>query len=240
MEAMRELLPGAIAGAAHGWIRTAHALWALGMRDTQTRRRELAHALASWAARYEPLPGTPGARASRGLDVANALARVPIVPAERRIGALRLLDQLRAVTELDGFADAIESVDLDAMALDTAIGALAAASARLFLANRSGRFAYLHAITATSALRLASYAMQPEDARRAVGCVFQVVAALHATNANAIAPPSIDVPRDRIVAKALETLDDHDVKLAVAMVREEAHGGAPEVRAAAATWLGQQ
>jgi Questin oxidase-like len=236
---LRELLPGAVAGAAHGWLRTAHAIDMLTARDTETRRRELAFGLASWAARFQRLPGAPGAHPTRGLDVAAALGRVPVVAASRRSRAPRILDQVDVVGELDGFAEAVESVDLDALPIDAAIGALVAACARLFLASPEGQFAYLHTITATSALRLVAGVLDDATMRTALGAVFQVVAALHATNSG----PPITVAlrsaasRDRILAAAIEALDDHDVKLAVAALREDALAPQSEVLAVAATWL---
>ena len=70
------LLPGIAAGATHGVIRTGHAVRALRSADSAPRRRELAHALAYWAARWQPVP----AISTRGCsDVAAVVARVPQV-----------------------------------------------------------------------------------------------------------------------------------------------------------------
>jgi hypothetical protein len=238
-DALRELFPGAIAGAAHGWLRTAHAIFLLARRDTEARRRELAHALASWAARYERLPGTPGARPVLGLDPAGTLASVPVLAASKRRDALLLFERTRAVAGLPGFAAAVEAVDLDALEIEDAIGALAAACARAFLASpEEGRFAYLHTITSASALRLALPALDEESGRRALGAVFQVAAALHATNAAegaSVAPVTVRaVGREEIAARLGETVDDHEVKIIVAALREESG----EVRAAAGVGWG--
>jgi hypothetical protein len=239
-EALRDLLPGAVAGAAHGWLRTAHALHMLAARDTETRRRELAHGLATWAARFELLPGVPGARPTRGLDVAEALARVPLVPASRRGDGLLLSDRIRVAGTLDGFAEAIEAVDLDAVPVDAATGRLATAVARFFLASsEDGQFAYVHAMTATSALRFVEGLLDAEGRRRALGAAFQVVAALHATNGDGHATVSgSTMSRDRVLARLGETLEDHDIKLAVAALREDARAPQPEMLASAAVYMG--
>lgn len=50
------LLPGGAAAATHGIIRTGHAVRALRVRVTAPRTAELAHALAYWSARWQPLP----------------------------------------------------------------------------------------------------------------------------------------------------------------------------------------
>jgi hypothetical protein len=56
------LAPGIMAGATHGILRTAHAVRSLGRGETAHRRRELAEGLAYWAARYQELPSSAGAR----------------------------------------------------------------------------------------------------------------------------------------------------------------------------------
>jgi hypothetical protein len=50
------LLPGAVAAATHGLIRTGHAIRALTEVDTSDRRAELAQGLGYWAARWQPMP----------------------------------------------------------------------------------------------------------------------------------------------------------------------------------------
>jgi len=71
------LLPGAIASATHGLIRTGHAVRALREHESTQRLDELAQALGYWAARWQPLPGQqPPAGVA---DVAAALDAVPAV-----------------------------------------------------------------------------------------------------------------------------------------------------------------
>lgn len=62
------LLPGALASAAHGLIRTGHAVRALREEVTGPRLDELALALAYWAGRWQPLPdgGLPAAARAGG------------------------------------------------------------------------------------------------------------------------------------------------------------------------------
>jgi hypothetical protein len=50
------LLPGSLASATHGLIRTGHAVRALRETETAPRLRELGHALGYWAARWQPMP----------------------------------------------------------------------------------------------------------------------------------------------------------------------------------------
>ncbi|MEY9864286.1 hypothetical protein ABH935_009942 [Catenulispora sp. GAS73] len=102
----RRLLPGIVAGATHGVIRTGHVVRALlAGADHEASRTELAHALALWAARFTPVPGAlppsgelDAGPALDGLDrepgrsgtVAERLGRLATTPAwPRATAALR-------------------------------------------------------------------------------------------------------------------------------------------------------
>lgn len=69
------LLPGAIASATHGLIRTGHVVRALREQVTAPRLDELGQALAYWAARWQPIPGQRPATGSQ--EVGTALDAVP-------------------------------------------------------------------------------------------------------------------------------------------------------------------
>jgi hypothetical protein len=81
------LAPGYSGAATHGAIRVGHAVRALAEAETRVRLRELADALASWAASYAELPTATGT-AGRRYAPAEALAKVPVVPPERRRRAI--------------------------------------------------------------------------------------------------------------------------------------------------------
>ena len=53
------LVPGLMAAATHGLIRTGHAIRSLAARVTPPRLHELAEGLGNWAATYQGLPGEP-------------------------------------------------------------------------------------------------------------------------------------------------------------------------------------
>ncbi len=84
------LLPGIAAGATHGVIRVGHAVRSLRALETEPRRRELAHALAYWAARWQPVPLVVP-RGTR--DAASVLASIPPV-ARQEHGIRNRLAQL--------------------------------------------------------------------------------------------------------------------------------------------------
>lgn len=69
------LLPGAIASATHGLIRTGHAVRAVREEETPARLDELASSLGYWAARWQPVPGDTHPAGTA--DPADALAALP-------------------------------------------------------------------------------------------------------------------------------------------------------------------
>ncbi len=221
------LAEGAVAAALHGVIRTGHALRALTHLDTLPRRSELAHALGHWAAHHQRLPGRPGAHAVAGRDVIAALCELPRTPEASREGLIA--DRVKAAAELEGFVEAVESIDLDARPFDETITALVDACAHLYLSasSESARFVYLHGITGTSMLRIiAPWLDLPGRCALLRGTV-HALAALHATYAEASsrldgAVRSVDLDPAVAAREAARSRDDHTIKLVEALLREHA------------------
>ena len=241
-----ELLPGLFAGAAHGLLRVAHAVRALDRADTAVRRAELARGLAYWAGRYQRLPGEPGtsSRPGSGCTPGKALARVvPLPLAQRKPGLF--FDAVRALDGDREFVRAIESVDLS-IGFESALAELCRAGVELYLENPAARIAYVHVLTAPSALRLLAPHLDEAARLRALGYAFQAAAALHAVSATpARSSASVGGPEDwelRTLARdpdairyrAACSLQEHAIKFAEACLRE--HAVAPDeiwLRAAA-------
>jgi len=200
-------LDGLFASAGHAWIRTAHALRALDREETPARRRELAHALAYWAARHQTLPGSPGEQPVAGQAPAAVLRAVPTLPREQRVAG----SFTRAVEPLDGFAPfaaAIGSLDLGDAASEasgassparweTHLHTLCVMAARLYLESPEQRIAYIHVLTVPSALRLIAPHIEPHTRVHALARVTQAAAALHAIAAPGVAEPSAADPSSR-------------------------------------------
>jgi hypothetical protein len=97
------LLPGIAAGATHGVIRTGHAVLALRRGPTEPRVRELGHALAYWAMRWQRVPAIePRGRA----DAADVLARLPTIASQS--GGIR--PRLAQLLDTTGFVETAESL----------------------------------------------------------------------------------------------------------------------------------
>lgn len=71
------LLPGIVAGATHGVIRTGHAVQALRAAATAPRVDELGQALGYWAARWQPVPIMSPTGQGSAAALVEAMPRVP-------------------------------------------------------------------------------------------------------------------------------------------------------------------
>ncbi|HXF80756.1 MAG TPA: questin oxidase family protein [Usitatibacter sp.] len=221
------LLPAVAAGAFHGAIRTAYAL------ETGSPR-EVAHALAYWAAAYESLPELPPPAGGLSCDeVLDAVARDPAFAGKRPPGS-NILERTTAAARKPELAAHVAATDPSRLDLD----AVARALIRAYAA--SGNFTLLHGVTGTHAFRLlAPHASEPDAALR------DLWAALVAAYVGAGAPcvegwglsgaDSLDWPA--IHGRALDRDDEHDIKLAYTCWREWQHRGDDLYRRAASARL---
>src|SRR6516225_7647301 len=130
---VERLAPGFCAAATHGVIRVGHSARGLGAEETPPRLRELADAFASWAATYQELPTNPEAE-SRRLTPREAIARVAVVPPDRRGQAGNITAALCMLDDFPPFVPAIGLIDT-AGALEPLIAELTEVFARFYLAN---------------------------------------------------------------------------------------------------------
>src|SRR5262249_11811664 len=106
---MERLAPGFCAAATHGVIRVGHAARSLAESETPPRLRELADAFASWAATYQELPAN-GHGANGRLTPREAIARVPVIPPDRRESAENITASLAMLAGLPEFAGAVRVI----------------------------------------------------------------------------------------------------------------------------------
>lgn len=214
------LAAGASAHALHGLIRTAHAVRSAGRAKTAARLRELAAALASWAACYAELPIAPEAGAWRPMSPEAALAHLSFLPAERRQNGGSIVAAVAQLSIDDDFARAFHwPLIEDAEKAARAFGAL---FARVLTGNVDSKLhaiVFTHAVTGSAAaLHLAPLLSTP-DACALVRHVWHASCALHAvygSNPPAVMP-STSEPLDQLVNSAVASGDDHAIKLAEAV-----------------------
>lgn len=231
------LVPGMCSNAAHGPIRVGHAARSLADADTPLRRRELADALAAWAASYQVLPASPVVGPT--LSARQAMARVPVVPEAERVFAGTIVSSLDALKDHAPFADVLGLLDVgpDPAA---ALSELSETFARVFLANARdflSTIVFVHAVTDVAALRSLLPVLPDEAARAGVRYVWQASAGLYAAFATApmadgdVAPP--DESPETLVDMAVANGDDHAIKFTETCLREHALRPSPVYLAAA-------
>ncbi|MGE0625604.1 MAG: questin oxidase family protein [Pseudomonadales bacterium] len=230
------LAPGFAAAAAHGPIRTAHAVRSLARRSSPVRIRELAGGLALWAASHQRLPGDPPA--GRGvLAAAEALSRVPLVAESRRRNSGSITDALTVLAEENGFPRAVAALDTashwEALSLE-----IAEAIAGLFVEQVDTpleAIVFTHAITGMGAARRLGALVEASTARSLVLHAWQTGCALYAAYGRPLRrreAAGVLLPHD-VVDAAVAHGDEHVIKLAEVCVELEALTGNPVFLAAA-------
>ncbi len=205
------LLPGIAAGATHGVIRVGHAVRALRALETAPRRAELAHALAYWAARWQPLPLIPP---TGRLAAAAAVGAVPPVPRQEH-GIRHRLAQL---DDTAGWRDSVASLAGPALDEDVpaALGALIDSVLAHYVTHAHGNATMLvHAATAPRAVANAL----PSLPTSTWGPAFEAAWSASAAVLAAYTPPTPRPSRsatsaDDVLDQALAHGGEHVIKLA--------------------------
>jgi hypothetical protein len=235
---MRHLAPGFCAAATHGVIRVGHAARGLADSETPPRLNELADAFASWAATYQVLP-TKGHAANGRLTPREAIARVPLVPPDRRGKAGNITASLRTLGDMPEFAPAIGLIDTKGD-LAPLVAELTEVFARVYLANAQDirtTIAFIHGVTSPAALGNIAPEIDERTARAALRFAWQSGCGLYAcfgggtATAEAIEPPESD--EDEVVDRAIAHGDEHVIKFTEACLHRHALGASPVYIAAA-------
>lgn len=205
------LLPGIAAGATHGVIRLGHAVRALRALETEPRRRELAHALAYWAARWQPVP-VLSAIGSR--NAASVVEMIPPVP-HQEFGIRNRLTQL---PDTEGWERVVGS--LAPPRQDTDVPAAHADLINAVLARYASRAhgnptMLVHAATAPMAVANTLPSLPKSMWRPSFDAAWSATAAVLAAYAPAESRPfrrAVDV--DDVLEQALRHGGEHVIKLA--------------------------
>lgn len=220
------LAPGVFAAATHGLLRTAHAVRAVAESDSPVRRHELAKGLGYWAATYQEL-GNPHLRGT--LSVAEVLPALHPLATGARTGFITAAVAQHVVAEprLAAVLDTLrEPSDIDG-----AIDDLTAAFADVYLANaRTFPIVFVHTVTAPAAARILLPFLDAEHQRQLFAYLWQAVAAIVSTYGIDPTPresqltdelgdiEAIDI--EAIISAAVESGDEHAIKMCEACLRE--------------------
>jgi hypothetical protein len=229
------LLPGVAAAATHGVIRVGHAVRALTEDgEDADHLGELAHGLAYWAARWQPVPGAPAteppliaARSSAGYPAeagpatADALAAVPRIADQS--GGIR--ERLARLAELPGWRAALAAPQIPSSAegLRSWLAGLVDATTTRYLSYGHGNGVMLvHSATAPNAVLRTLPTLDRQLWAPSVAASWAAAAALTAIYAPTAPaaptelpdPPAGPQAAEETFARAVEHGDEHVIKFA--------------------------
>lgn len=213
------LAPGLFGAATHCVIRTGHAARRLADSRTPQRLRELAQGLGYWAARYQVLPGT--AAGGGKLGVAQAMPLVELLPDELRRGRGLITTAVLDLENFPAFEKVINLVDPKRGEPDF-LSQLTRVFADVYL-RYDGGFAFIHAVTGPSALRLLSPYLESTARRPASLYAWQAAAGIYARYARTKFEPTEGhanpTPED-LIDRAVSNGNAHAIKFTEVCLRE--------------------
>ncbi len=230
------LAPAVMAAATHGLIRTAHSARSLSSGDTPQRRYELAHGLGYWAARYYTLPGEPSTT-NMGHTPRAALERVERLHGPDFDGSGAISEQIKGLGGHPEFEPVINLADTGGD-VSRFLSNLTETFAGIYLANPKNLIAFVHTVTAPSALRMLTPYLDEADARQAALYAWQACAGIYSwystvspRDAGSWETPAEDW--DEIIDRAVAANGAHSIKFTEACRREYALNPNPVYLAAA-------
>ena len=230
------LAPAIMSAATHGLIRTGHAVRSLSCEETPQRKSELAQGMGYWAARYYTLPGKPSAE-DAGHSPKAALGHVARLHGPEFDGSGAITEQIKGMEEHPEFASAIDLADASGD-LSLFISNLTETFAGIYLASSKNLVAFVHTVTAPSALRMLAPYLDEDDARQAARYAWQACAAVYswystvsAQDNSGLAKPIED--QEELIDRAVAAGGAHSIKFTEACLREYALNPNPVYLAAA-------
>ena len=215
------LMTGCGGAAFHGLIRTAYALRSESMA-------ELTDALAYWACSHMPLRAPGGAASTGTSELADALEGLP----RKAVKAPMISVRMQAAATQPKFAAATAKLRVDEQTLPT----LAQHAATLYAT--SGNFTVLHLVTSAHAMRvLLPFVDEPLVAVHDYWLAYAAGCVAAGAQLGDAAPL---LPWARIVKRAIESNDEHVIKLVDSCREEElAYGGTARQLAASRVVTGE-
>ena len=219
------LAPAVMSAATHGLIRTGHAARSLSAEETPQRTYELAQGLGYWAARYYTLPGTPSGDHA-GHPPRSALQHVERLHGPEFDGSGSIVQQIKGMEDHPEFAPAIDLVDTSGD-ISRFISNITETFAGIYLASPKNLVAFVHTVTAPSALRMLAPYLDDADARQAARYAWQACAAVYSWYSTIPAQDTsgLDVPaedHEDLIDRAVAAGGAHSIKFTEACLREYA------------------
>jgi questin oxidase-like protein len=219
------LAPGLSAAAAHGLLRTGHAVRSLAVKETDLRLRELAQGLSYWAAYYQLLPETSD-MTSEHFTPALAIDRIPLLPNEKRAGSGSIMILLRSLQDFPQFADTANLVQPGENA-EAFLSQVTEGFAGVYVKNVTQKnfITLIHSVTGTTVLRSMVPHLSAATTRKLLHYGWQMAAGLYSISGiGRINGPvnEQEIKRDDLIDRAVALREEHAIKFTEACLREYA------------------
>lgn len=229
------LMAGFCAAATHGVIRVGHAVRSLADTETPWRRRELADALASWAATYRALPSSDRST-DRPMAPREAIAKAPVIPPHQRRSLGNITASLAMLDDFPEFTPVIGLIDVG-NDIEALLAELTEIFARIYLANAHDvltTIVFIHGVTSLTALGGMIPYTSETTARSALRYAWQSGCALYACFGTSAMAEDIEPCTQNcelLIDRALANGDEHVIKFTAACLRRDALVPSPAYRA---------
>ena len=216
------LAPGLSAAAAHGVIRTGHAIRSLERADTADRRYELGQALGYWAAYYHEIPESD--EISKQMPASDAVKQVPMIEPEKVSHTRSIMRKLEVVSKWKPFEKVSGMFDASRDPAES-IADITEAFAGLFVrhGNRGNTVSMVHSVTGTAMLRsLLPYLTEAEQ-RRLIRYGWQMAAGIYSASGNETRNEqrsAAEIRIDDLKNRAALSNEVHAIKFTEACLRE--------------------
>jgi Questin oxidase-like len=235
---LSRLFPGILADGGHGLIRVAHATRSLERKETTLRKAEFAQALAMWAAHYLTLINYEDHNGTN--DFLTAVKTLPIFGHDvDRSGIPPFVEKRLLKTNQEFYQAVMSPIVTDN--ISESISFLTELGASIYLANADYfPLIFIHTVTIPSALRLILPYLDHSYYKQAIFYVWQAVAAsisAYGVNKELQSIPAVSQPSKELVEKAVNTLDEHAIKLVEACIREEKQNPSSVYTVAVRDWV---
>ncbi|MDH3494121.1 MAG: questin oxidase family protein [Acidobacteriota bacterium] len=217
------LAPGYSAAAAHGVIRTGHAIRSLERAETDVRLQELGQALGYWAAYFHKLPENNN-KIEVQWPADGAIGTIPMIDQKRVSHTRSIMGKLEVVTEWEEFGSVINMLDLSPSP-EKLISDLTETFAGAYIKHvtKDNCVSMIHSVTGTAMLRSIVPHVASDDAKDLIRYAWQTAAAIYSASGNETVnkvPPATDLKPADLVKRAVASNEVHAIKFTEACLRE--------------------
>ncbi len=232
------LAPGLAGAAGHGFLRTAHAIRNIAIKESDLLKGELAIGLGYWAARFMKLPGIIGSESAGSLTPVEALSRIKWQHKKYPPRFKNTSAGLEGLSGFSPFAGVINLVAIPDEPLEL-ISRITEVMARVLLSNSHDPakvIPFIHALVVPGALRHVVPYVEREYAPILLRHGWQFAGALYAIYGRVNPVETCKQPdedRDQLFDRAIATGNEFAIIFTVACLREFDRNPQPAYLAAA-------